>query len=71
MDITAHEALRPDLVHCFAHKNSPVEICSIKNRTGMPKQDLSGIQASETEAELLNISAEFSNLGNAQPLPML
>lgn len=57
MEITAHEALRPDPVHCFTHKNSLVEICNIKKCTGVPKQDLSGIQASETEAELLNTSA--------------
>jgi len=71
MEITAHEALRPGPVRSFTHKNSPIGICNIKNPTGVPKQDISGIQASESKAELVNISAQFSNIGNAEPFRCL
>lgn len=59
------EALRSDRVHCFTHKNSLIDVCNIKNHTAVPKQDSSGIQAYEVEAEILNNSAQFSSLGNA------
>lgn len=59
------EALRPNQVYCFTHKNMLIDVCNIKNHTAVPKQDSSGIQASETEAEIPNNSAQFSSLGNA------
>lgn len=51
------EALRPNQVYCFTHKNMLIDVCNIKNHTAVPKQ--------ETEAEIPNNSAQFSSLGNA------